>query len=187
MYITHCWLWCIALVQALIKWSLKNLHMTRKHRQACAKKIYRKVSNVRHTLVGNKIVDHSDVVGHCLSALFLLHLHSQLNMWLQWIGQRQLQDKMRNVYVWGLGASYIRELTVMASNQSTPTSNGSWCIGIKGEMSGTVCVTFTWDIYIYMNFYSFCLFCCLFIIVTWWYMWCIVWQVASKRKYRHVW
>ena len=33
----------------------------------------------------------------------------------------------------------------------------------------------------------FCLFCCLFIIVTWWYIWCIVWQVASKRKYRHVW
>ena len=24
---------------------------------------YRKVSNIRHTLVGNKIVDHSDVVG----------------------------------------------------------------------------------------------------------------------------
>ena len=68
------------------------------------------------------------------------------------------------------------------------TSNGSWCIGIKGEMSGTVCVTFTWDIYIYIwVVYSFCLFCCLFIIVTWWYIWCIVWQVASKRKYRHVW
>ena len=31
------------------------------------------------------------------------------------------------------------------------TSNGSWCIGIKGEMSGTVCVTFTWDMYIYMS------------------------------------
>ena len=30
-------------------------------------------------------------------------------------------------------------------------SNGSWCIGIKGEMSGTGCVTFTWDIYIYMS------------------------------------
>ena len=30
------------------------------------------------------------------------------------------------------------------------TSNGSWCIGIKGEMSGTVCVTFTWDIHIYI-------------------------------------
>ena len=31
------------------------------------------------------------------------------------------------------------------------TSNGSWCMGIKGEMSGTVCVTFTWDMYIYMS------------------------------------
>ena len=63
------------------------------------------------------------------------------------------------------------------------TSNGSWCIGIKGEMSGTVCVTFTWDIYIYIWVaYSFCLFCCLFIIVTWWYIWCIVSQVASQRK-----
>ena len=25
--------------------------------------IYRQVSNIRHTLVGNKFVDHSDVVG----------------------------------------------------------------------------------------------------------------------------
>ena len=47
--------------------------------------------------------------------------------------------------------------------------------------------------HIYMRYlyiwvvYSFCLFCCLFIIVTWWYIWCIVSQVASKRKYRHVW
>ena len=30
------------------------------------------------------------------------------------------------------------------------TSNMSWCMGIKGEMSGTVCVTFTWDMYIYI-------------------------------------
>ena len=52
----------------------------------------------------------------------------------------------------------------------------AWCMGIKGEMSGTVCVTFTWDTYMYMwVVYSFCLFCCSFIIVTWWYVWCIVW------------
>ena len=59
---------------------------------------------------------------------------------------------------------------------STPwaTSNGPWCMGIKGEMSGTVCVTFTWDMYIWVV-YSFCL----FIIITWWYVWCIVW--ASGR------
>ena len=31
--------------------------------QGCGNKKYRKVSNIRRTLVGNKIVDHSDVVG----------------------------------------------------------------------------------------------------------------------------
>ena len=47
-----------------------------------------------------------------MSALLQLHLHSQLNTGLQWIGQRQLQDGTRNFYVWWLGASYIRELTL---------------------------------------------------------------------------
>ena len=37
------------------------------------------------------------------------------------------------------------------------TSNGYWCMGIKGEMSGTVCVTFTWDMYIYIYIYMSCL------------------------------
>ena len=37
------------------------------------------------------------------------------------------------------------------SGTTQETSNGSWCMGIKGEMSGTVCVTFTWDMYIYMS------------------------------------
>ena len=35
------------------------------------------------------------------------------------------------------------------------TSNGSWCMGINGEMSGTVCVTFTWYMYIYELFIAF--------------------------------
>ena len=35
------------------------------------------------------------------------------------------------------------------------TSNGSWCMGIKGEMSGTVCLTFTWYMYIYELFIAF--------------------------------
>ena len=35
------------------------------------------------------------------------------------------------------------------------TSNGSWCMGIKGEMSGTVGVTFTWYMYIYELFIAF--------------------------------
>ena len=59
--------------------------------------------------------------------------------------------------------------------QHSLTSNGSWCMGIKGE--STVCVTFTWDMYIYICVvYSLCLFFCLFITVTWWYVWCIEWQ-----------
>ena len=37
------------------------------------------------------------------------------------------------------------------SSYVSVTSNGSWCMGIKGEMSGTVCVTFTWYMYIYMS------------------------------------
>ena len=39
--------------------------------------------------------------------------------------------------------------------RSMLTSNGSWCMGIKGEMSGTVCVTFTWYMYIYELFIAF--------------------------------
>ena len=68
--------------------------------------------------------------------------------------------------------------------QKMKTSNGSWCMGIKGEMSGTVCVTFTWDmyIYIYMSCYSLCFFCCLFIIVTWWYVWCIEWASGNQEE-----
>ena len=40
----------------------------------------RQTSNIRRTLVGNKIVDHSDVVGASpFSALLQLHVHSRLN------------------------------------------------------------------------------------------------------------
>ena len=49
---------------------------------------------------------------------------------------------MPSQYLWAL---YLLMYNVMK------TSNGSWCMGIKGEMSGTVCVTFTWDMYIYMS------------------------------------
>ena len=66
--------------------------------------------------------------------------------------------------------------------QTNKTSNGSWCMGIKGEMSGTVCVTFTWDsIYIWVV-YRLCFFCCLFIIVTWWYVWCIEWASGNQEE-----
>ena len=47
---------------------------------------YRQTSNINHALVGNRIVDHSNVVG---AALLQLHLLSRLcNTWLQWIARR---------------------------------------------------------------------------------------------------
>ena len=75
----------------------------------------RQTSNMRHTLVGNKSVDHADVIGPCLSALLQLHLHSGLYTWLQWIGHRQLQNEMRIIKVLGFGAPYIRGLMIVAS------------------------------------------------------------------------
>ena len=64
------------------------------------------------------------------------------------------------------------------------TSNGSWCMGIKGEMSGTVCVTFTWNMYMYIYelFIDFVCFCCLFIIVTRLCVWCSVWAIGNQEK-----
>ena len=38
---------------------------------------YRQTSNIKHTLIGNKISDHSDVVG---AAPVLLYLNSRLNI-----------------------------------------------------------------------------------------------------------
>ena len=60
---------------------------------------------------------------HRLSALLQLHLQYGLNTWLQWLGQRQLQDEARNISVLGFGATYIRDLTVIrVITPGSPTS-----------------------------------------------------------------
>ena len=79
------------------KYGVLEIHTPWKH-ATCT---YCKTSNIRCTLVGNKIVDHSDVVG--ASTLLQLHLHSRLNIWLQGIRQRQPQDRARiflSVGIW---------------------------------------------------------------------------------------
>ena len=60
---------------------------------------HRKASNIRRILVGNSVVDHSDVVGASPvgAALTASLFSTSVNNWFQWIGQRQLQDKMRNI------------------------------------------------------------------------------------------
>ena len=71
---------------------------------------YCQTSETWCNLVRNKLVDHSDVVGALV--LLQLHLHSPLNTWLHWIGQRQLQDKTRIIEVLGFDAPSIRGFTV---------------------------------------------------------------------------
>ena len=72
--------------------------------------MYREISDMSYTLVGIKILISQMYLEHHLSTLLQLHLHSHLNTWLQWIGQRQLQD---DIQVLVFGAFYIRGLTVI--------------------------------------------------------------------------
>ena len=76
--------------------------------------IYRQTSNIRRALVGNQIVDHSDVVG--ASALLQLHLHSRLNTWLHYITKRQLHDETRNILSFGIWCACFGYLTVCRLN-----------------------------------------------------------------------
>ena len=68
----------------------------------------------RHTLVCDEIVDYSDVVGPSpVGAAPTTSSFSNFNTWLQWIGQRQLQDETRKIEVLESGVTYIRGLTVI--------------------------------------------------------------------------
>ena len=65
---------------------------------------YHKASNTSRTLVSNKIVDHLDVVEASpvgAAPTTSSFLHSRLNIWRQWIGQRHLQDETINIYALG--------------------------------------------------------------------------------------
>ena len=79
-----------------------------------SKAYYRQTSSIRHTLVGTTIIDHSDVVGAAPvgAAPTQLHLHSELNIWLQWILQRHLQDEKRYILALEFDVTYIKGLTV---------------------------------------------------------------------------
>ena len=66
---------------------------------------YCKTSNISHTLVGNKL-DHSDAVGASPVRAAPTKSSSWLDTWVQWIWQRQLQNKMRKNEVARYGAFY---------------------------------------------------------------------------------
>ena len=118
--------------------SLMKIHFMMYTCSLCT--MYHQTSHISRSLVDNKMVDHWNVVGG-LSLLLQPHLpkmwlaqhrqpgtdrhpttfqwssHSQLDTWLQWIGQRQLQDETRNIWILKIGVAYIRGLTVPLSAQ----------------------------------------------------------------------
>ena len=79
--------------------------------------IYRQTSNTSRTLVGNKIVDHSDLVGTSpvgtaptTSSFSTEHLAST-----DWAKTTATRDEKN--YVLGFGESYIRGLAVSGQNK----------------------------------------------------------------------
>ena len=95
----------------LLHGSLHSLHLPGPETTRCEYRlgIYRQTSIISAPI---KVLITQMLLEHRLSVLLQPHLHSRLNIWLQWIGQRQLQDETRNLYVLGFGAPFIRYLTV---------------------------------------------------------------------------
>ena len=64
--------------------------------------LYHQISNISHILAGNKIVDHSDLVG-------------------------AVPNEMKNISVLGFGMPYIRGLTVGVSSHLPQDQYGGHC------------------------------------------------------------
>ena len=104
---------------------------------------------------------------HCLFSRFLRQTAMKISK-LRIIDpsrDKSIGDWCILFYISKLASQHYAEINRWAMNQifsrnrclspQCLTSNGSWCMGIKGEMSGTVCVTFTWYMYIYELFIAF--------------------------------
>ena len=82
---------------------------------------YRQSCNIRGSLVGNKIVDHSDVVG--ASPIGAAPTTSSVSIWnmssVDWTNWRQLQDEARNNLLLGVGATYFTGFTVVLTRPMT--------------------------------------------------------------------
>ena len=85
----------------------------------------------------------------------------------------------------GNGLSPVRRDSIVTYLQWQATGIDAWASRVKCPARF---VSHLHEICIYIwVVYSLCLFCCLFITVTWWYVWCIEWASGNHRKYRHVW
>ena len=99
-------------------WSMQEIgHIINK---TCWYWVYRKTSNIRRPLLGNRIVDHSDVVG--ASPAGAAQTTSSFSVQCptsNWLGQVNCKTpEKRNILSLGFGASYIRDLTVYVVTHS---------------------------------------------------------------------
>ena len=63
---------------------------------------YWQTSNIRRTLVGNNIVDQSNLIGASPVGAAPTKSSFSTEHQLQWIGQRQLRDRMKKFKFWDL-------------------------------------------------------------------------------------
>ena len=82
------------------------------------------ISNINRTLVGNKIVDHSDVVRASLAGAASTTSSFPTNTWLKGTGQRQHQDETITISVLVFVLHYMADLTVYQINVET------WGMGV---------------------------------------------------------
>ena len=71
-------------------------------------------------------------------------------------------------------------LTTFSSHDEQATGLDAWASRVKCP-ARFVSHLHELCIYIWVV-YSFCLFCCLFIVVTWWYVWCIEWASGNREE-----
>ena len=75
---------------------------------------YCQTPNISHTLVNNKLVDHSDACRHCSNYIFILDLTPGFNG----LNKDNCKTKRETFKVFGFGAPYTRGLTVVTDIQS---------------------------------------------------------------------
>ena len=84
----------------LTSWTMCLMPVTRKIIEPFCYFYHHQVSNISRTLIGNNIVDHPNVVWASPVGVLQLHLHSRLNTWLQWIGQRNCSTRRETFKFW---------------------------------------------------------------------------------------
>ena len=89
--------------------------------------MYRQTSNIGRTLMGNKLVDHSNVVGASPVGLLQLHLHSQLNTCFNELGKDNYKTRRETFKFWDLMSLILEvRLQLMYEIQATAFTDFSF-------------------------------------------------------------